>query len=60
VHGNIELAEELAGQSWPTSKDISFKGPYGQTGLYGKEEGPFSSVSEDDFYEGLRLRHVSF
>ena len=53
MHGNFDLGEVLSNGSWPTEKMPSSKGPYGQTGLYGKDEGPFSCVSEECLAEGL-------
>lgn len=58
VHGNFDVAEALSDFTWPVSKLPSGKGPYGQTGLYGKEERPYSSVSEEDFADGLERRLV--
>ena len=60
VHGNIELGQVLSDGAWPSKKWRSGKGPYGQTGLYGKEEGPYESMSEDDYKEGLRRHYISF
>ncbi len=60
VHGNFELGEILSDGLWPAESRPSRKGPYGQTGLYGKDEGPFSCVSEDCFADGLRRGYVSF
>ncbi|KAF2435672.1 hypothetical protein EJ08DRAFT_685178 [Tothia fuscella] len=55
VHGDFSLAELVSMGSWPNKKEISRKGPYGSTGLYGKknEEYLFDRVSEDDFFEGV-------
>jgi len=60
VHGNFELGEVLSEGTWPAESRPSSKGPYGQTGLYGKDEGPFSCLSEDSFAEGLRRGYISF
>jgi len=59
VHGNVKVAEQLSGFTWPSSKSTSFKGPYGQTGLYGKDEEAYSCISEEDFFVGLKQRHIS-
>ncbi|KAI9872130.1 MAG: hypothetical protein M1830_002035 [Pleopsidium flavum] len=61
VHGNFELGEVLSDFTWPTAKTMSGKGPYGQTGLYGpgKDEGPYSYVSEEAFREGLQRSYIS-
>ena len=60
VHGNLQVGETLSDGTWPSHKMPSSKGPYGQTGLYGKEDGPYDYVSEEVFKEGLNKRHVSF
>lgn len=60
VHGNIELGQGLSDGSWPSSYSNSSKGPYGQTGLYGKDERPYSCISEEEFTIGLRHGYVSF
>ena len=48
--------------TWPVSKRISGKGPYGQTGIYGpgKDEGPYSYISEHAFRDGLQRSYISF
>ena len=38
VHGNIEMGQVLSEGAWPRAWWVSGKGPYGQTGLYGKDE----------------------
>ena len=60
VHGNLEVAEAVSHGSWPREKLSSGKGPYGQTGLYGKVEGPYEIVSEDAFKQALDKHYVSF
>ena len=60
VHGNLQLGKILSDGTWPIYNMPSSKGPYGQTGLYGKEDGPFESVSEETFRQGLKKRYVSF
>lgn len=60
VHGNLGIAEVMSDGSWPQDKGWSSKGPYGQTGLYGKDEGPYKVVSEDVFKQGLSKHYVSF
>ena len=60
VHGNIEMGQALSDGAWPRFYSASRKGPYGQTGLYGKDEGPYSCVSEEEFAEGLRRGYISF
>lgn len=55
VHGDFSLAELISMETWPEAKQLSRKGPYGSTGLYGKknEEYLFDRVSEDDFFSGV-------
>jgi len=60
VHGNIALGQALSDNTWPYASAVSSMGPYGQTGLYGKDEGPYSCISEEDFGEGLTRGYVSF
>ena len=60
IHGNLAIAEVVSDGVWPQDKDVSSKGPYGQTGLYGKDEGPYAVVSEDTFKHGLSKHYVSF
>ena len=60
VHGNLDVAEAASDGAWPTYKSRSSKGPYGQTGLYGKVEGPYEVVSEDIFRQGLNKHYISF
>ncbi len=60
VHGNFDLAEAMSEFTWPPLKAPSGKGPYGQTGLYGKDEGPYDCIVEASFSEGLQRGYVSF
>ncbi|CAD6576235.1 MAG: hypothetical protein ASARMPREDX12_007801 [Alectoria sarmentosa] len=60
VHGNLDVAEVASDGRWPPEKNFSSKGPYGQTGLYGKDEGPYEVVLEDVFKQGLSKHYVSF
>ena len=60
VHGNLDVAEVASDGGWPIDKSRSSKGPYGQTGLYGKVEGPYEVVSEDVFKQGLNKHYISF
>lgn len=59
VHGNFDMAEVLSNGTWPAETLQSSKGPYGQTGLYGKVEGPYECVSERTFREGLERHYIS-
>lgn len=60
VHGNIILGQVLSDSTWPRMSTTSYMGPYGQTGLYGKDEGPYSCISEEEFAEGLTRGYISF
>ena len=60
VHGNLQTGAMLSDGTWPSEKASSSKGPYGQTGLYGKDEGPYECVSEVIFKKGLERGYVSF
>ena len=60
VHGNLGVAEAVSDGRWPPERISSSKGPYGQTGLYGKDEGSYEVVSEDVFKQGLSHHYVSF
>lgn len=54
VHGDFVLAEVRSHGSWPRDRRISMKGPYGTTGVYGKEEGAvWDAVPEEEFLEGV-------
>ncbi|KAF2836511.1 hypothetical protein M501DRAFT_939295 [Patellaria atrata CBS 101060] len=61
VHGNFELGRLVSYDQWPASAEPSRKGPYGSTGLYGKddEEVVFERVHEDEFLNGMRKNWVS-
>lgn len=53
VHGDFTLAEIRSNGRWPESRQSSTRGPYGNTGTYGKEEGLWDAVSEDAFTEAV-------
>ncbi|KAL6719282.1 hypothetical protein ACLMJK_003521 [Lecanora helva] len=59
VHGDFQVPDLLSAGAWPEDKVPSLKGPYGQTGLYGKY-GSYDHISEGSFKEGLRKGYVSF
>ncbi|OCK81037.1 hypothetical protein K432DRAFT_381687 [Lepidopterella palustris CBS 459.81] len=60
VHGDFQLAGLASGGSWPATRALSRKGPYGTTGLYGKdEEGLFERVDEEEFIQGVKKHWVS-
>lgn len=60
VHGNLKIGEAMSDGLWPSEKRVSGKGPYGQTGLYGKVEGPYECIPEEIFRAGLEKRYISF
>ncbi|EMC95403.1 hypothetical protein BAUCODRAFT_73015 [Baudoinia panamericana UAMH 10762] len=49
VHGDFALAEVASRGRWPFDKQPSTLGPYGQSGRYGKDEGFWDAVSEEDY-----------
>jgi hypothetical protein len=54
VHGDFQDAEYISHETWPSEKAVSRKGPYGSTGLYGKEEeGLFECINENELFAGL-------
>ncbi|KAI4124895.1 MAG: hypothetical protein LQ341_007024, partial [Variospora aurantia] len=65
VHADLSVGRFLSDGSWPVAgQKTSTKGPYGQsqttTGQYGKDEQPYSCISEREFVEGLRKGYISF
>ena len=69
------MGAALSDGLWPAQQTVSSKGPYGQTGLYGKTEeepegeeekyrwgfrGPYSCISEEEFWEGVAKGYVHF
>ena len=60
VHGNFLTPIVASGGLWLPEKSYSSKGPFGQTGLYGKVPGPYESVSEDLFRAALETNYVRF
>lgn len=59
VHGNLQFGTAVSDGAWPPEKRQSGKGPYGQTGLYGKVDGPYECVTEETFKVGLERRYIS-
>jgi len=53
VHGDFALAEISSSGQWPVQKQPSTLGPYGQTGTYGKEEGYWDAVSEEEYLHAV-------
>ncbi|KAL8883626.1 MAG: hypothetical protein Q9215_008122 [Flavoplaca cf. flavocitrina] len=60
VHADLSLGEILSDGSWPVMAAPSSKGPYGQTGQYGKDERAYQCVHEEEFLEGLQKGYISF
>ncbi|KAL8936069.1 MAG: hypothetical protein Q9211_004362 [Gyalolechia sp. 1 TL-2023] len=60
VHADLSVGELLSAGYWPSWQKPSSKGPYGQTGQYGKDEQAYSCISEDEFVEGLRKGYITF
>lgn len=66
VHGVFELASVSSGHRWPLERAPSRKGPYGSTGLYGKnddslledEEELFERVREEELLRGVTAGYV--
>lgn len=59
LHGNFELGKVLSDGWWPMGEQKSGKGPYGQTGLYGKADAPYTCIPEEVFADGLSRTYVS-
>lgn len=53
VHGDFTLAEIASHGEWPAHKRASTLGPYGQTGTYGKEEGFWAAVEEEEYFRAV-------
>ena len=60
VHGNFYPAVMASRGMWLPERSYSSKGPYGQTGLYGKDDSAYESISEEIFKDGLVKRYVHF
>ncbi|GAB7351307.1 hypothetical protein MBLNU459_g1722t1 [Dothideomycetes sp. NU459] len=53
VDGDFACAEISSNGTWPSTRTSSGKGPYGSTGLYGKDEGTWEIVSEEEFLKAV-------
>ncbi|KAL8754048.1 MAG: hypothetical protein Q9199_004604 [Rusavskia elegans] len=60
VHADLSVGEILSAGSWPIMPVPSSKGPYGQTGQYGKDERAYQCIHEEEFLEGLQKGYISF
>ena len=59
VHGDFAEAAFVSAGTWPSKKNVSRKGPYGSTGLYGKdEEYLFECIDENELFSGLARNFV--
>ena len=59
VHGDFAVAEVSSGGQWPRAKRVSTKGPYGSTGVYGRKEGSWEAVGEEEWVEGVEKGWIS-
>ena len=59
VHGDFSLPQISSGGRWPSTKTESSKGPYGSTGLYGKDEGDWELVSEEEYLRAVEAGWIS-
>lgn len=57
VHGDFVMAEIRSAAQWPRGRQLSTKGPYGTTGVYGNEKdddsGNWDAVWEDEFLRAV-------
>ncbi|KAK4499527.1 hypothetical protein PRZ48_010043 [Zasmidium cellare] len=55
VHGDFVLAEIRSNGQWPQGRQTSTKGPYGTTGVYGKEDdhNNWDAVWEDEYLRAV-------
>jgi len=53
VHGDFVVAEVRSNGQWPVHRQSSTKGPYGTSGVYGKNEGPWDVVTEDEYFVAI-------
>ena len=58
VHGDFELASICSRGLWPRLAEPSGKGPYGSTGLYGKEEGDWQRIDESEWLRGIEAGYL--
>ncbi|GAM86437.1 hypothetical protein ANO11243_044510 [Dothideomycetidae sp. 11243] len=58
VHGGFAMAEISSCGHWPHYKTNSGKGPYGSTGLYGKEEGDWDAVAETEWFRAVEAGYL--
>ena len=60
VHGDFDSRVIASQGLWLPERCHSSKGPYGQTGLYGKDDSQYESISEANFIDGLEKHYVQF
>ena len=60
VHGDFVLAEVRSNGQWPQGRQVSVKGPYGTTGVYGKEEDQnnWDAVWEEEYLRAVEAGWV--
>ena len=59
VHGDFTLANISSHGQWPMHRQTSTKGPFGTSGVYGKEEGLWNAVNEEDYLHAVGRGFVS-
>lgn len=60
VHGDFTMAEISSNGQWPVTKTASGKGPYGSSGLYGKDEGAvWEIVTEEEWLRAVENRWIT-
>lgn len=60
VHGDFVLAEVRSNGQWPQGRQTSTKGPYGTTGVYGKEDdhNNWDAVWEEEYLRAVEAGWV--
>ena len=59
VHGDFTLSEISSYGQWPVRAQPSTLGPYGNTGTYGKEEGLWDAVTEEEYLNAVSRRWIA-
>ncbi|KAF1817969.1 uncharacterized protein K489DRAFT_391439 [Dissoconium aciculare CBS 342.82] len=59
VHGDFVLAQISSQGQWPGRHESSTKGPYGASGTYGKNDGPWEVVTEEEFFAAVEKGWIS-
>lgn len=60
VHGDFVLGEIRSNAQWPNDRQLSTKGPYGTTGVYGKEDdhNNWDAIWEDEYLRAIEAGWV--